>query len=57
MVDIKKQVETLLFATGRSLTLKELSELTKQESLEDIKKAFSDMGFEEEQIEEIIIQL
>ena len=43
MVDIKKQVETLLFATGRSLTLKELSELTKQESLEDIKKALDDL--------------
>jgi len=43
MVELKKQIETLLFATGRSLTLKELSELTKQDSLDDIKNALEEL--------------
>ena len=38
MEELKKKIETLLFATGRSLTLQELSSLTKIASLEDIKK-------------------
>lgn len=43
MKDLKKRVETLLFATGRSLTLKELSDLTKIESLEEIKKSLEEL--------------
>src|SRR3989344_1556166 len=43
MEDLKKKIETLLFATGRSLTLQELSSLTKIASLEDIKKTLESL--------------
>jgi len=43
MEELKKKIETLLFATGRSLTLQELSSLTKIASLEDIKKTLESL--------------